>query len=528
MKSTSIRQRIGFGFAAITLIALAFGSFAVFRLSMIRADTDRILQNTLPAMARAGDLAIKVQSLGDKSSVLFLKAILSPSDDLRADFALQIQTNLTVTEKLAGDFEHELSSAEEKSVFAGFQAAFQSYRKIFTDGLQLCSDGKNQAAMELKEGKLEPALAALLQNVNALAAASQNLGEQSGKKIQSTVALTQAAVWSGLAGLFLAAIVISFVIILTTAKTLKEVTSSLEEVAGGILHAGDQVADSSEAVAHNAGEQAASIHEVNKSLGRMIVISQSNARHSREAATIARETCAAAETGSKNMTELHSAVQEINASSDDIGKIVKTIDEIAFQTNLLALNAAVEAARAGEAGLGFAVVADEVRNLAQRCAHAAKETSNRIDGSRARAARGAELGQRLKENFMGILANARKADRLDEAVCLVSQEQAQGVTEIERLVNRLAEVTEANAASAEQSASTAQDLSGRTAQLNSAIGNLSRLVGGEGGAISIPEMAPAESGSRFELDDRPQHSRNGVGPTRTIRPEHVLTDAPVE
>ena len=477
MKNWSLRQRVGFGFATITLIAVAFGLFAINRLSLIRSHSDRILRESLPAMARASDLAEEIQSLGDKSSVLFTKAIMTPSDDLRAGFATQIQSNLTAAASLAADYEQHQTEVGADNLFAEFKTNFQAYEQIFSRGVQLCNGGKAQEAMELKENELEPALAGLLQKVHDLETVNKNKGEEAGAKIQAVVASTQRAVSLGLTGLLFAAVIVSALIILTLTRTLNAVTLSLGGAAETMTGAGAQVAESSQCVANNACAQAQSIQEVNDSLEQMIAISKTNARHSKLAADIARQTSATAEIGSKNMLELDAAVQDINNSSDEIAKIVKTIDEIAFQTNLLALNAAVEAARAGESGLGFAVVADEVRGLARRSAEAAKESAARIEGSLHKTARGAELSQRLKENFSGIVKAAREADRLNEAVCLISKEQAQGMGDINRAVSQLDQATQANAASAEQSAAAAEEFNGQTRMLKSAIINLTKLVG---------------------------------------------------
>jgi methyl-accepting chemotaxis protein len=477
MKNWSIRRRINAGFAAITLIALAFGLFAILRLSWIKADAARIVQDSLPAMDRAGNLAEQIQSLGDKSSVLFMKAIMSPSDELRAGFAAQVQTNLAMAETLAADYQGRLSDADEKKLFTDFKTTLASYEEVFARGVQLCGAGKTQEAMELKEGELEPALNALLGKVHALEKFNRSRGEAAGNRIQAAVTSARNGVWAGLAGLLLAAGSVSLTIIFSTTKILSDVTASLDRAVARMSSAGAQVADSSQAVADNASAQAASIEQVTAALEQMITVAKTNVRHAHQATEIARHTRTTAENGSQSMIELDTAVQEINAASGDIAKIVRTIDEIAFQTNILALNAAVEAARAGEAGMGFAVVADEVRNLAQRSAQAARETATRIDGTLAKAAKGAELSRRLKENFNDILANVREADKLDETVAGISQEQAEGIAEINVTVTQLDQVTQSNAASAEESAAAAAELGSQSGLLKATVAELLQLVG---------------------------------------------------
>ena len=152
--------------------------------------------------------------------------------------------------------------------------------------------------------------------------------------------------------------------------------------------AAGQVSSASQSLAEGASEQAASLEETSSSLEEMSSMTKRNAENAQKANELAKQARAAADTGVGDMQAMNAAMDAIKASSDDIAKIIKTIDEIAFQTNILALNAAVEAARAGEAGMGFAVVADEVRNLAQRSAQAAKETAAKIEGAVSKTAQG--------------------------------------------------------------------------------------------------------------------------------------------
>ena len=171
-------------------------------------------------------------------------------------------------------------------------------------------------------------------------------------------------------------------------------------------------------------------------------------------------------------------MESIKASSNKIAKIIKTIDEIAFQTNILALNAAVEAARAGEAGMGFAVVADEVRNLAQRCAQAAKDTATLIEESIHTANEGSEQLNRVVEAIQGINQQATKVKEIVENVNSRSQEQSRSIEQISAAVAQMQKVTQNTAASAEQGASTSQEMSSHADTVRTAVGQLYALVGG--------------------------------------------------
>jgi methyl-accepting chemotaxis protein len=180
------------------------------------------------------------------------------------------------------------------------------------------------------------------------------------------------------------------------------------------------------------------------------------------------------------------AMEEITHSSQETGHIIKTIDEIAFQTNLLALNAAVEAARAGEAGAGFAVVADEVRNLAIRSSEAAKNTSNLIEGTIMAVQRGNELTRETRDAFQENAAISVKVEQLIEEIAAASQEQSQGIGEVNKAVSEMDKVTQQTAASAEESASAAEELNAQAEQMKGYVEDLVQAISGRSRVSAIP------------------------------------------
>jgi len=291
-------------------------------------------------------------------------------------------------------------------------------------------------------------------------------------------------------------------IILPLSTTINQINGTSEQTSA----ASTQIATASQSLAEGASEQAASLEETSASLEEMTSMVRRTADSARAAKQLTSETRNAASSGTQSNQKLHGAlglirnasedmrhaVEGIKASSDNVARIIKTIDEIAFQTNILALNAAVEAARAGEAGQGFAVVADEVRNLAQRSARAAKETAELIDASVRQSEQGVVVNERMVETIKTVSAAAAdvakalkeietRVTEVDSEVGQIasaSSEQSTGILQINTAVTELDKVTQSNAANAEESASVCEELRAQALSLKQAIHNLKHLVDG--------------------------------------------------
>ncbi len=270
----------------------------------------------------------------------------------------------------------------------------------------------------------------------------------------------------------------AYVLAHSISEAIERVVVKMLAGSNEVAAAAGQVSTASQTLAEGSSEQAASIEETSASLEEMSGMTQRNAENAQKANDLARQARTAADKGAADMQAMATAMQAIKASSDDVAKILKAIDEIAFQTNILALNAAVEAARAGEAGMGFAVVADEVRNLAQRSAQAAKETAVKIEGAIRNTGQGVALSNQVAVTLNDIVSKARQMDELAAEVAGASREQTQGITQINAAVGQMDKVTQSNAASAEESAAAAEELNAQALAMKHVVVELQKLVSG--------------------------------------------------
>lgn len=239
--------------------------------------------------------------------------------------------------------------------------------------------------------------------------------------------------------------------------TISQIIISSDQVSGGA----NQVSDGAQALAQGATEQASSVQELSASINDVLTQIKENAANATMAGDVVNSVDKTIHTGNEHMIEMMSAMEEISASSTEISKIIKTIEDIAFQTNILALNAAVEAARAGAAGKGFAVVADEVRNLATKSSEAAKQTGVLIEDSVQSVENGVKIATTTSHSLSEVVTGAKEITTLIAKISQASAEQADYISEINLGVEQISAVVQSNSATSEESAAASEELNGQ-------------------------------------------------------------------
>lgn len=322
--------------------------------------------------------------------------------------------------------------------------------------------------------------------------------------------------------LSLVTIAIGVLISLLTSRNIINILSSavntLVEASRQITAVSGHIAASSQTMAAGASQQAASLENTSSSLEEINSLTKQNAENTQQAditMTGVKDNMASSD---QSMAKLSESMAEISKASEDTQRIVKTIDEIAFQTNLLALNAAVEAARAGEAGAGFAVVADEVRNLAMRAAASAGETSTLIDSTVDKIRTGTNLAKETNEMFHVANEASEKIGILITEISTASGEQSRGIDVINSSITQIENVTQDNAATAEETASASEELASQIMSMDQTVRELQVMVGGNGKG-ERPQQTATSPEPAHRISAAPKHRQLPTTSSKQLKKE---------
>jgi methyl-accepting chemotaxis protein len=401
------------------------------------------------------------------------------------------KTEEAETRKLAEALLQDVSDAEAKRQLQEFLSAHKKMGEGYATAIAAFSKSSGQNFTEadgMVKGQDRAPTDALDQLAARLRAVLEEIRQQESSHVSSQI--TRAALIA--AATFLAIVVLLVFVVRATQREAAALAQRLSESASSTAAASAQVSTSAQSLSHGATTQAASLEETSASMEEMASMTRQNAENSQNAASLMTDVDTQVRASNETLAEMVTSMGAIQESSQQVSRIIKTIDEIAFQTNILALNAAVEAARAGEAGMGFAVVADEVRSLAQRSAQAARDTASLIEASITKTQDGSARVEQVAHSINAITKSVAQVKGLVDEVSLASKQQSQGIDQVAQAIAQMEKVTQTTAATSEESAAASEELSASAETAMDIVRQLETLIGTRGaGAGRRPHAAAA-------------------------------------
>lgn len=496
MLSITIGKKLFLGAGTLLLLAFALGTTAFLGLSSVSDRLHAIIEVTVRRQTLAHSMDRDISFTMGATKGILMRGLQNDRTGIERNiqdfntYSDSLLNSVTVMQQL---------DQQSGTAFAlrDMNIAFDLDRQSNSNLSKAALAGDMATALSLYDRVIKP-----LETRQKVDAASILEVQQADLEHAEQVAQTSVANCRWISGSLLLLVSCAGVVLLFAirqiSRVLRSTVGELTEVSVQIAAASSQVAASSQSLAQDASQQAATIEETSSASVEINSMARRNTENSHSATEAVARSQEGFEKANDSLSEMVGAMEGINTSSQKISKIIQVIDEIAFQTNILALNAAVEAARAGEAGMGFAVVADEVRNLAQRCAQAAKDTADLIEDSIQRSDGGKSKVNQVAVSIHAITAEASKVKSLVEEINLGSVEQTRGIDQIGRAITQMEQVTQSSAANAEESAAAAEELNAQAEAMQSVVATLRAMV--DGGNVTRVDERNRSVASRHAWD----------------------------
>jgi methyl-accepting chemotaxis protein len=476
LKNLSLASKLIASFIAVSTICAVVGTVGIIDMKKMRDGQEFMFGKVTEPLADIAEASTHYQRM--RSNIYELILEQDPAEREKV-YGKILDRRKSVEESL-DLFGKSLDSEDEKALFRELSATLAAFNAVVDRAHGILKSGRTDEANALIEKEGGKLRTAVQEHIEKLMGAK----EKAAKQVNSDFERMYKSSFTKLAALVvccvLAALALGIFLARTISKALYRAVESLDEGASQVSSASIQLSSSAQTLAEGSSESAASLEETSSAMEEMSAMTHQNAENAGQARSLADQAGSNVDKANVSMGSMVGSMAEISSMGEEVGKIIKTIDEIAFQTNLLALNAAVEAARAGEAGAGFAVVADEVRNLAQRAAGAAKNTSDLIEATVRKIKDGTQLVQKTNVDFQEVATSVKKVNELVGEISAASSEQSRGITEVSSAISQMDKVTQQTAANAEEIASSTEELSAQAIAMQDVVRQIRELVGGAG------------------------------------------------
>ena len=484
MNSKSLNFKISSIIATLACGSLSIVAIGLFKMSEIKTSLNNIVGSTAVRVSLAKEIRalFYVQMLNERNFVLEettegmakIEALMSKRHD-------EIHKRLSQYSAIATE-EGRHNLREFTETYTAWWEVSKRVRE-----LSLKHDDKAAFALASKEGgplkkRAEDIIISITdRNEKWMSDAVEQTNEQYHLALMIMIAVSALSILIG--------VTVGALVLRKLSKTINMIISNLNDNSNQVSQAAQQIASASVELSEATTEQASSLEETVATLEELTSMVQVNANNTAQAAKLSQEANQTACRGQASMASLLNSMVEVSADTKRIEEIIGIIDGIAFQTNLLALNAAVEAARAGEQGKGFAVVAEAVRNLAQKSGEAAKDISSLIKASVEKIGHSHEQANQNGEVLEEILSAIKKMEELNKEIAAASEEQSNGLSQINKAMNQLDQTTQVNAASSEEAAASAEELSAQADTLNRTVETLTVTVHGTIAPRAVEQVA---------------------------------------